>query len=280
MNARRKFIVPPESTINLDDFDPDFSGKGETKKRALREATRLQKRLGELQFRLYAEGKQSLLIVLQALDTGGKDGVIRHVFEAMNPQSCRVAAFKEPSTEERAHDFLWRIEAQTPRRGEVVVFNRSHYEDVLVVRVHGMVPAKIWQQRYEQINAFEERLAANGTQIVKFYLHISKAEQLERFKDRLDDPARNWKISQADYSERELWNEYRAAYNDAVSKCSTRHAPWFIIPGDRKWYRNLAISRILVETMEKMKIEQPKPSVDLGEIRRLYHEAVVTSTGS
>ena len=193
----------------------------------------------------------------------------------MNPQGCEVFSFKQPSAEELAHDFLWRIEKQTPRQGEVVIFNRSHYEDVIVVRVHDLVPQKVWSQRYEQINDFEQRLVANGTHILKFFLHISKEEELERFRDRLDDPARHWKISEADYSERERWDDYETAYEDAVNKCSTEAAPWFIIPSDHKWFRNLAISHIIVETMERLRIQVPKATVNIADIRRKYHQAVV-----
>lgn len=259
--------------FSLSHYDPDFAGAGETKKKALRETAQLQKKLSKLQFQLYAENRQSLLIILQALDTAGKDGVVRHVFEAMNPQSCRVAAFKQPSAEELAHDFLWRIEAQTPRRGEVVVFNRSHYEDVLVVRVHELVPKSVWEKRFAQINDFEQRLTTANVRIVKFYLHISKEEQLHRFKDRLDDPARRWKISASDYSERKFWDDYIAAYEDAIGRCSTPDAPWFVIPSNRKWFRNLAISHLLVDTMKKMKMAIPPPTVEVAEIKRLYAEA-------
>ena len=231
--------------------------------------------MDELQFQLYAEQKRSLLICLQAPDAGGKDGVVRHVIGSMNPQGCRVVPFKQPTAEELAHDFLWRIEKQTPRQGEVVIFNRSHYEDVIVVRVHDLVPKKVWSQRYEQINDFERRLVANGTHILKFFLHISKEEQLERFKDRLDDPARHWKISEADYSERKHWDDYETAYEDAISKCSTEAAPWFVIPSDHKWFRNLAISRIIVETMENMGIKIPsRPSTSPTSARNITRRRV------
>jgi PPK2 family polyphosphate:nucleotide phosphotransferase len=264
----------PGNRVRLQDFDPEFADKHEKKTAALPTIEKLQQRMDELQFRLYAEQKRSLLICLQAPDAGGKDGVVRHVIGSMNPQGCRVVSFKQPSAEELAHDFLWRIERQVSKRGEVVIFNRSHYEDVLIVRVHDLVPKRIWSQRYEQINDFERRLIANGTHIVKFFLHISKEEQLRRFKKRLDDPARRWKISEADYSEREYWAGYEAAYEDALSKCSTDEAPWFVIPSDHKWFRDLAISQILVETMEKLGIELPEPTVNIADIRRKYHEAV------
>ena len=274
MSYSKAFRVNAGEKIRLKNFDPRFSGKDEKKKSALRKMEKLQKRMDELQFQLYAEQKRSLLICLQAPDAAGKDGVVRHVISAMNPQGCRVVSFKQPTAEERAHDFLWRIEHQAPRRGEVVIFNRSHYEDVLVVRVHGIVPKKVWSRRYEQINDFERRLAANDTQILKFFLHISKEEQLERFKQRLDDPARHWKISESDYLEREYWDDYRAAYQDAINKCSTDTAPWFVIPSDRKWFRNLAISEIIVETMDNLGMKLPAPTVNIADIRKKYHQAV------
>jgi PPK2 family polyphosphate:nucleotide phosphotransferase len=271
MSDWTKFRVAPGSRVRLTDFPPDLIGE-EDKTGALRIIQKLQNCMDELQFRLYAEQKRSLLICLQALDAGGKDGVVRHVIGSMNPQGCRVVSFKEPSVEELAHDFLWRIERQTPRRGEIVIFNRSQYEDVLVVRVHGLVPKRVWSKRFEEINNFEKRLVANGTHILKFFLHISKEEQLQRFKRRLDDPARHWKISEADYSEREYWADYETAYEDALSKCSTRDAPWFVIPSNHKWFRNLVITQIIVDTMEKLRIEFPQPTVDLHEIRRKYHK--------
>ena len=274
MNYRKKFLVTPAKQIRLKDVDPDFADEDEDKKSAHSKIKKLQKRMDELQFQLYAEQKRSLLICLQAPDAGGKDGVIRHVIGSMNPQGCRVVPFKQPTSEELAHDFLWRVEKQTPRRGEVVIFNRSHYEDVIVVRVHDLVPKKVWSQRYEQINDFERRLAANGTHIVKFFLHISKEEQLDRFKDRLKDPTRHWKISESDYTERERSDDYAAAYEDAINKCSTERAPWFVIPSNHKWFRNLAISRIIVETMENLGMQLPKPTVNIAEIRRKYHDAV------
>jgi len=274
MSYRATFRVEPGSRLRLEDCDPGRTDGDEGKKDAHSKNAVLQKRMGELQFRLYAEQKRSLLICLQASDAGGKDGVVRHVIGAMNPQGCRVVGFKQPSTLERAHDFLWRIEHETPKRGEVVIFNRSHYEDVLIVRVHDLTPKEVWSERYEQINAFERRLVANGTQILKFFLHISKEEQLERFKDRLDDPERHWKISDADYAERAYWSDYQEAYEAALGRCSTVDAPWFIIPSDHKWFRNLAISRIIVETMENLGIEVPESTVNIDDIRKRYHEAL------
>lgn len=276
LNYSEEFRVKPGQKIRLKDLDPGFATKPEDKKDAKRTSKKLQKRIEELQGELYAEGKRSLLICLQGPDASGKDGVIRHVIRAMNPQGCRVVSFKQPSTAELAHDFLWRIEAQTPSRGEIVIFNRSHYEDVLIVRVHNLVPKGVWSKRYEQINDFERRLAENNTHILKFFLHIGKEEQLERFKRRLDDPARRWKISEADYSERGYWSDYEAAYENAFNKCTTDEAPWFVVPADHKWFRNLVVSHAIATVMEKMGVKPPQPSVDINDIRTKYHEASAT----
>jgi PPK2 family polyphosphate:nucleotide phosphotransferase len=223
---------------------------------------------------MYAEDKRSLLICLQGRDAAGKDGTINHVLSAMNPQGCTVTGFKVPSKEEAAHDFLWRYHQHTPGKGQVAIFNRSHYEDVLVVRVHDLVPKKVWFRRYEHINDFEKMLYDNGTHILKFYLHIDPEEQLERFKKRIDDPARHWKISDGDYAERPYWDAYTAAFEDALGKCSSEHAPWFIIPSNHKWFRNLAISRIVAEVLESLKMKFPEPTVDIEEIRQKYHAIV------
>jgi PPK2 family polyphosphate:nucleotide phosphotransferase len=273
MNYMERFKVAPGSKVKLKKMDPAFTDAHKSHKSATKEIAHDQEKLRELQDLLYAEHGHSLLICLQAMDTGGKDGVINHVLGAMNPQGCRVAAFKQPSAEEAAHDFLWRAHKAAPARGEVVIFNRSHYEDVLIVRVHNLVPKKIWSQRYDEINAFEQNLAANGTQILKFFLHISKEEQLKRFEERLDDPSKHWKISEADYKERGFWDDYIAAYEEALCRCSTAHAPWFVIPADHKWFRNLAIARIVVEHLESLKMQYPKPTADLKCIRREYHAA-------
>ena len=268
---RQRFLVKPGASLKLAHIDPSSKGEHEDKTSAKQELEHYAQRLIELQYLLYAEGKQSLLICLQALDAGGKDGTIRHVLSYMNPQGCRVQAFKVPSAEEAAHDFLWRVHRATPARGEVVIFNRSHYEDVLVARVHGLVPKATWRKRYEAINAFEKQLAENGTHILKFFLHISKDEQLKRFRKRLDDPNRHWKISEADYQERQYWDAYQQAYQEALSRCSTPWAPWFVIPANHKWYRNLAISKIVVETMEALHMSTPEPRVDIEALKRKYH---------
>jgi PPK2 family polyphosphate:nucleotide phosphotransferase len=273
MDYREMLKVKPEGKVDLSKIDPDFTAGHKDEASANKKIKKHAERLRELQYRMYAEGKWSLLICLQGLDSAGKDGTIVHVLGAMDPLGTRVNGFKVPTAEEAAHDFLWRVEKQVPAKGEVVIFNRSHYEDVLAARVHRIVPRAVWSKRYDLINCFEEQLAANDTRVLKFYLHISPDEQLKRFKQRLDDPARQWKISEADYKERELWNEYTRAYEDALSKTSTPDAPWYVIPSNCKWFRNLAVSKIVVEELESLGMKVRKPQVDLGEIRRRYHEA-------
>jgi PPK2 family polyphosphate:nucleotide phosphotransferase len=236
-------------------------------------------RMDKLQYLLYADGNQSLLVVLQALDAAGKDGVVRHVFSGMNPQGTSVFGFKQPSKDEAAHDFLWRAHQRTPGKGEVVIFNRSHYEDVLVVRVHKLVEKPVWSKRYDLINDFEKILTSNGTRILKFLLHISPEEQLARFKQRLDDPSRNWKISDADYSERELWPKYIEAYEDVLERTSTKHAPWYVIPSNHKWFRDLAISEIIADALDDMGLKLPPTHVDMEAIRSKYHAAEQEQAG-
>jgi len=254
-------------------FDASFTGGHETHQKAQPEIDKHVERMGKLQYLLYADGNQSLLVVLQALDAAGKDGVIRHLFTGMNPQGTSVFGFKQPSREEAARDFLWRAHMRTPGKGDVVVFNRSHYEDVLVVRVHKLVPHSVWSKRYDLINDFEKMLSLNNTTILKFFLHISKEEQLSRFEQRLDDPSRHWKISESDYSERELWPQYVDAYEDALASTSTKHAPWYIIPANHKWFRNLAVSQIIADTMSEMGLKLPRTRVDIKDVRRKYHMA-------
>ena len=268
---RERFQVRPGSRCRLDRIDPGFHDGYGNKAAAREETVELARRLRELQYLLWAEHRRALLIVLQGLDASGKDGTIRHVLGYMNPQGCRVQAFRQPTAEEADHDFLWRAHRAAPGLGEVVIFNRSHYEDVLVVRVHDLVPKQTWQARYAQINAFEELLAGNGTLILKFFLHISPGEQLRRFRKRLEDPRRWWKISESDYAERRHWADYQRAYEDALSRCSTGNAPWFVIPADHKWFRNLAVSRIVVETLEALDMRFPQPRVDIEALRRKYH---------
>jgi PPK2 family polyphosphate:nucleotide phosphotransferase len=273
-NYWKKLVVEPESKIRLKYFDPGCHGKHESHKSALPEIENNRQKMEQLQFLMYAESKHSLLIVLQGLDAAGKDGVVRHVLTGMNPSGCVAVSFKEPTPEELAHDFLWRVHPHVPAKGKVAIFNRSHYEDVLVVRVHGLAPKKVWSKRYDQINDFEQLIVTeNNTAILKFFLHISKDEQLARFKKRLDDPARQWKISESDYKEREYWSGYTEAFEDVLTKTSTEHAPWFIIPSNHKWFRDLAVSQIIVRQMEAMGMEFPKPTVDLAQIRREYHQA-------
>ena len=271
-----KFRVEPGQRINLDEIDADFKPKGMDRDEAEDRFRDLTDELRDLQHVMYAEDRRSLLVVLQGRDAAGKDGTIRHVFGPMNPQGTRVTSFKVPSKEELAHDFLWRCHKAVPKRGTVGIFNRSHYEDVLVVRVHDLVPQEVWSKRYDHINAFERLLADKGTTILKFYLHIDRDEQLERFKKRIDNPKKNWKISDADYTERPHWDAYTEAFEDALSKCSTDVAPWFVIPANRKWARNLVIGDIVAETMRDLNMKFPEPEVDMDEIRRKYHAAKET----
>ena len=273
-NYRKKLAVKAGSNIRLKDFDPSYHGKHQSRQSALPEIEENRQKMDELQYLMYAENKHSLLIVLQGLDAGGKDGVVRHVFAGMNPEGCMAVNFKEPTPKELAHDFLWRVHPHVPAKGSVVIFNRSHYEDVLVARVHGLVPEKIWSKRYDEINDFERLITnENNTTILKFFLHISKEEQLARFKKRLDDSAREWKISESDYKEREYWDDYIKAFEDVLTKTSTECARWFIIPSNHKWFRDLAISQIIVREMEAMGMQFPKPTVNLAETRRKYHQA-------
>jgi len=273
-NYWKKLVVKPASEVRLKHFDPSYRGKDESHKPALREIQENLQKMQELQYRMYAENKHSLLVVLQGLDAAGKDGVVRHVLTGMNPSGCVSVNFKEPTKEDLAHDFLWRVHPHVPARGSIAIFNRSHYEDVLIARVHGLVSEKVWSQRYDQINDFERLITAeNNTTIVKFFLHISKEEQLARFKKRLDDPARQWKISDSDYKEREYWDDYLKAFEEVLTKTSTDGAPWFIIPSDHKWFRDLAISQIIVREMQDMDMQLPKPTVNLDEIRREYHQS-------
>jgi PPK2 family polyphosphate:nucleotide phosphotransferase len=273
MDYRKKFMVEPGAKVRLSKIDASYTGKDETHEQALPKIQTHVERMDKLQYLLYADNHQSLLVVLQALDAAGKDGVIRHLFSGMNPQGTFVFGFKQPSKYEAAHDFLWRAHLRTPGTGEVVIFNRSYYEDVLVVRVHKLVPESVWSKRYELISDFENMLSQNGTTILKFFLHISPEEQLSRFKQRLEDPSRHWKISETDYSERELWPQYMEAYEDAIALTNTKHAPWYIIPANHKWFRNLAVSQIIADTMDEMGLQLPATQVDIAEMRRKYHAA-------
>jgi PPK2 family polyphosphate:nucleotide phosphotransferase len=268
------FIVEPGTRVNLSAIDPSDCGRYESYEEALPEIQDLVRKLDQLQYRMYAEEKHSLLIVLQGLDACGKDGTIRHLLTGMNPAGCRIVGFKRPKPEELDHDFLWRVHPHLPAKGEVSIFNRSHYEDVLVVRVHQLVPVEMWSKRYDLINDFERLLVMeNNTTVLKFFLYISKEEQLVRFKQRLDDPTRRWKISKADYEERTHWNHYIDAFEDMLQKTSTRHAPWFVIPSNHKWFRDMTVSQIVTRTLDGLGMRFPEPKVDLENIRRRYHAA-------
>lgn len=258
--------VKPGQKIELADIDPADTGQIKDKA-AAKELLKAQiDRMAELQNILYAENKRSLLIVLQAMDAGGKDGTIRSIMSGVNPQGVAVTSFKRPSEEELEHDFLWRIHRVVPARGMIGIFNRSHYEDVLVVRVHNLVPKKVWKKRYEHINAFERLLTEHGTTLIKFYLHISKDEQRARFEARLQQPHKRWKFSPGDLDERQLWPDYMAAFEEVFERCSSKIAPWYIVPANKKWYRNLAIAETIVQTLEDMELKYPEPVEGLENI--------------
>jgi PPK2 family polyphosphate:nucleotide phosphotransferase len=271
MRYRETFIIKHGERLILKGVDPAGKEHHESEPGAKDEIEHYRSQLAKLQSLLYAEKKRSILVVLQAMDAGGKDGVVNHVLSVLNPQGARVNGFQRPTIEEAAHDFLWRVHPHTPARGEIAIFNRSHYEDVLVPRVHKIIDKPVWEARYRRIRDFEEGLADNGTRILKFFLHISKEEQLTRFGQRLDDPHHNWKINESDYIERGYWDAYMTAYEDAISATSSKHAPWFVIPSNHKWFRNLVVSQIIVDAMEELDMSYPKPTVDLSDIRRRYH---------
>src|SRR5580700_896018 len=263
MKFSKELAVKPGQKVKLSEWDPDDTlgfEKDHEMKDSLEKAIT---RLAGFQYRLYAEKKRVLLLIFQGLDAAGKDGTIRHVMSGVDPQGCVVKSFKVPSAEEAAHDFLWRVHKAIPGYGEIGVFNRSHYEDVLVVRVHELVPKQVWSRRYGQINEFEAMLKENKVKILKFFLHISKDEQRKRFLERIDDPDKRWKISKDDFKERKRWDDYTAAYQNALERCSTTEAPWFIIPANKKWFRNLAVSHIIDETFREMDIKFPPAIIDL-----------------
>ncbi len=267
-----KYLVRPDKTIRMSDFDPNDSSEFEGKKKAGQVALKeLNKEIEDLQELLYAEGKKRLLVVLQAMDTGGKDGTIRAVFEGVNPQGVRVASFKVPTWLELSHDYLWRVHSQTPRKGEIVIFNRSHYEDVLAVRVLNLMPEEVWSKRYQHIREFERLLVDEGTVILKFYLNIDLEEQARRFLARLEEPSKNWKFNPGDLDDRALWDDYMLAYEDLLNKTSTEWAPWNVIPSNKKWYRNLLIATIVRDTLVGMNMQYPVPPADLGQ----YHQRVL-----
>ena len=261
-----RYRVRPGKPIVLADLDPNESNAYQSKKDAEQELEKQRQRLQELQARLFAEQNQSLLIVLQAIDTGGKDGTIKHVFQGVNPQGCQVWSFKQPSIEELNHDFLWRYHQRTPGRGMIAIFNRSHYEDVLVTRVKQLVPEEIWRERYQLINEFEHMLALNHIMVLKFFLHISKDEQKRRLESRLAEPDKRWKFSVNDVKERLLWDDYQLAFQDAINSCSTEYAPWYVIPANKKWYRNLVVARTIADTLEAMNPQYPAESPGLDNI--------------
>lgn len=259
-------VVTPGTVVRLTDFDPKFYDGDQEKDSHDEMLAENAQEMSDLAYKLYAENTRSLLLVLQGMDTAGKDGTIRHVMRGMNPQSCQVVPFKQPSPEELDHDFLWRIHLRVPRRGNIGIFNRSQYEDVLVVRVHNLVPEEVWRQRYDRINAFEKIIHESGTKIVKCFLHISKEEQRRRLQARLDNPDKRWKFSKGDLAERKLWDDYQRAYEAALTHCSTDYAPWHIIPSDRKWVRNLTVSNLLLETLREMAPKFPSPEEGLDGI--------------
>src|ERR1700677_5052995 len=280
MDYRKKFVVEPGERVKLRKIDAAYKGKHISKKEVLPVIEKHCSKLAKLQHVLYAEKKRSVLVVLQALDAAGKDGTIDHVMSAMNPQGTTVTAFKQPTYEDLARDFLWRVHPHVPAQGAVAIFNRSYYEDVLAVRVHNLAPKEVWSERYDLINDFERLLhKQNNTHIIKFFLHISPEEQLERFRARLGDPTRNRKISENDYKEREYWDDYMRAYEDIFAKTSKKNSPWYIIPSNHKWFRNLAVSQIISATMEELGMKRPKPTVDLELIRKQYHKAKAARAG-
>jgi len=257
--------VPANSKFRLSAVDPDAT-HGVDKAAAADQFEKNRKRLSVLQYLLYAEARRSFLVVLQGIDAGGKDGTIGHVMSGLNPQGVTVTSFKVPEGEEKRHDYLWRVHKAVPEYGKIGIFNRSHYEDVLIVRVHDLVSKSVWSKRYDQINDFERMLTESGVRIVKFLLYISKEEQAKRFRERIEDKAKNWKFSPDDIKEREYWDQYIEAYEDMLRKCSTEKSPWYVIPANRKWFRNLAVSEILVEALEDMDLKYPKPIADLSAI--------------
>ncbi|MEQ9461272.1 MAG: polyphosphate kinase 2 family protein [Phycisphaeraceae bacterium] len=255
------YRVMPGSKLDLNGL-PTADDGGIDKDMARDRFAELRQRLIEKQELLYADGRFGVLVVFQAMDAGGKDSTIRKVIGPLNPAGVRVTSFKAPSDEELRHDFLWRIHANAPRRGNIAVFNRSHYEDVLIARVKDLVPPKVWQQRYDHINAFERLLYDEGTRVVKFYLHISKGYQKQRLQLRLDDPNKHWKFEPADLKERARWSDYRVAFEDAMSRCSTERAPWYVVPAERRWFRNLLVAQVLVDTLDALDLRTPKPAFD------------------
>jgi len=264
-----KYRIEPGKKINLKNYSPDDLGDYDGKKqKGFEKLAECRADIDRLQELLYSESKHRILIVLQAMDGGGKDGTIRAVFDGVNPQGVRVTSFKVPTPIEISHDYLWRIHAQTPGNGEIVVFNRSHYEDVLVVRVHNFVPSEVWGKRYQQINDFEQQLAEEGTTILKFFLNISLDEQKVRFMERLEIPEKRWKFNPGDLVERKSWPEYMKAYEEAIQKTSTKWAPWYVVPANRNWYRNLVVASVIAEKLKSLKMEYPNPQIDVEAFKK------------
>ncbi|HEU4493444.1 MAG TPA: polyphosphate kinase 2 family protein [Rubrobacteraceae bacterium] len=261
-----RYRVEPGSKVSLAEIDPDETERYRKKKDVAKHLEAQRRRIRNLQERLYAENRRGLLIVLQAMDTGGKDGTIKHVFGGINPQGCRVSSFKAPSAEEANHDFLWRYHKSVPAKGRIGIFNRSHYEDVLVVRVKNLVSEEVWRPRYGIINDFERTLSAGGITVLKFFLHISKDEQKRRLQARLDDPEKHWKFSSNDIEERALWDAYQAAFEDAINNCSTEYAPWYVVPANKKWYRNLVVARTIADTLQAIDPQYPPAEEGLEKI--------------
>ena len=262
-----RYRIEPGEGVSLAAIDPDQTEHYRKKKDVAYELEKQRRRIQDLQARLYAENERGLLIVLQAMDTGGKDGTIKHVFSGVNPQGCRVSSFKAPSAEEANHDFLWRYHKSGPARGRIGIFNRSHYEDVLIFRVKDLVPEDVWRGRYGQINDFERNLSLDGITVLKFFLHISKGEQKRRLQSRLDTPDKRWKFSSADIKERAFWDNYQQAFEDALNNCSTEHSPWYVVPADKKWYRNLIVARTIADTLATIDPHFPPAEEGLDKIR-------------
>ncbi len=262
----KKYLVRPKKLVKLSSFDPDDCGGYKCEEEAEARLIELRQELAELQGLLYADNQHALLVILQGMDASGKDGTIRHVMNGITPLGCRVTAFRAPSEEERDHDFLWRIYKVLPRYGEIGIFNRSHYEDVLVVRVRQLAPEPVWRGRFKQINRFEQILSKNNIVILKFFLHISKEEQKKRFKERLDNPKKYWKFCESDIEDRRYWDDYQRAYEDVLNKCSTKWAPWTVVPANNKWYRNLIVAETIVRKLRSLKMKFPEATFDRSKI--------------
>lgn len=267
MKLKSPYLIKPHQKVKLDHCATAADGGFKSSESAAAVLVKYRDHLAQLQEVLYAGQQRAVLIVLQGMDTAGKDGTISHIFSGVNPQGCDVASFKVPTPIEARHDFLWRCHEQVPAKGMIGIFNRSHYEDVLSPRVHKLISAKDARARMDEINDFETMLVQNGTLVLKFFLHISKSEQTARLQARLDDTKRHWKLSEADFKERQFWDEYQAAYEDVLTHTSAKHAPWFVIPSDHKWYRNVAISEILVGAMKGLKLDYPAPTVDASKVK-------------